>query len=265
MRTFSIGRPVLLLAAAAIGLVAEPESAIASQESPAPVSGYGSQMPETRDIQDDDDQNPGFLWVDYGAALWEEREAGSGKVCASCHGQAEETMRGVGAIYPKFDAGTGKLMNLEQRINRCRAENQEAAAWPWETRELLAMTAFIRHQSRGMPISVDIDGPARPFFEKGKAYFYRRMGQMDMSCAHCHENYVGKLLRSDLLTQAQINGWPVYSLGYTRIVSTHEIFRHCNQKIRAEELDFGAAEYVNLELYMSWRGNGLAIETPGVR
>lgn len=266
MKTFSTRRSFAMLAvAAATGLATGPGNVAASQRSPAPVSGYGSQMPETREIQDDDDQNPGFLWVDYGAELWEERAAESGKACASCHGQAEETMRGVGASYPKFDASSGKLINLEQRINRCRRENQQGAEWPWETRELLAMTAFIRHQSRGMPISIDIEGPAKPFFESGRAYFYQRMGQMDMSCAQCHEKHVGKHLRSDLLTQAQINGWPVYSLGYTRVVSTHEIFRHCNQKIRAQELEFGAEEYVNLELYMNWRGNGLAIETPAVR
>jgi sulfur-oxidizing protein SoxA len=232
---------------------------------PAPVSGYASQMPETRDIQDDDDQNPGFLWIDYGAELWDKADGTSGKSCASCHDRPEETMRGIGATYPKFDELTGRLINLEQRINRCRQKNQLATEWAWETQELLSITTLIRHQSRGMPISVNIDGAARPFFEKGQDYFYRRMGQMDMACANCHEKYVGKHLRSDLLTQAQINGWPVYSMGYTRVVSTHEIFRHCNQRIRAIELDFGADEYVNLELYMNWRGNGLLIETPAVR
>jgi sulfur-oxidizing protein SoxA len=127
------------------------------------------------------------------------------------------------------------------------------------------MTAFVRYQSRGLPVSVRIDGPADPFFKKSEAHFYRRMGQMDMSCADCHEKSVGKYFRADLLTQAQLNGWPVYSLGYACVVSTHELFRHCNEKIRAGILDYGADEYVDLELYMSWRGNGLPLETPGVR
>jgi len=230
-----------------------------------PVSGYGSQMPETRAIQDDDAINPGFLWVDYGAELWETADGRAGKSCADCHGSAEKTMRGVGAAYPKFDPSVGRPTNLEQRINRCRKENQQGEEWPWEKQELLAMTAFVRYQSRGMPVSVQIDGPAEPFFKKGEAHFYRREGQMDMSCADCHKKSVGKYLRSDLLTQAQLNGWPVYSLGYARVVSTHELFRHCNEKIRAGILDYGADEYVDLELYMSWRGNGLPLETPGVR
>jgi len=29
--------------------------------------------------------------------------------------------------------------------------------------------------------------------------------------------------------------------------------------------DYGAQELLNLELYIAWRANGLAIETPGVR
>lgn len=229
------------------------------------VSGYGSQRPETRAIQDDDAMNPGFLWVDYGAELWGTADGEAEKSCADCHGKAEQTMRGVGATYPKFDISAGRPVSLEQRINACRRKNQKASEWHWETRELLAMTTFIRLQSRGMPVSVRIDGPATPFFKQGESYFYRRRGQLDMSCADCHEKSVGKYLRDELLTQAQTNGWPVYSLGYTRVVSTHEVFRHCNEKIRAEILDFGADEYVDLELYMAWRGNGLAIETPAVR
>lgn len=262
---------VTLLAAAAVVLVGttglENFSAYgeSAKQLPAPVSGYGSQMPETRDIQDDDDLNPAFLWVDYGAELWEMPDGKAAKSCAACHGSVEETMRGVGASYPRFDQSSGKLINLEQRINRCRRDNQQAEEWQWESQELLAMTTLVRLQSRGMPVSVKVDGPAKPFFESGRSYFYRRRGQMDMSCADCHEKYVGKNLRADLLTQAQLNGWPVYSMGYTRVVSTHEVFRHCNLMIRAAELDYGADEYVDLELYMNWRGNGLLVETPGVR
>jgi sulfur-oxidizing protein SoxA len=35
--------------------------------------------------------------------------------------------------------------------------------------------------------------------------------------------------------------------------------------VRAEIPDYGAQELLELELYLAWRGNGLPVETPGVR
>jgi sulfur-oxidizing protein SoxA len=231
----------------------------------APVSGYFFRNKHTRAMQDDDMSNPGYLWIDEGSDLWSTVEGKAGKACADCHGTAEESMRSPGVSYPKYDPAAGRLINLEQRINRCRTENMQAPAWQWESRELLSITAYVRHQSRGLQVKIAIDGPARPFFEQGKAFFYRRLGQLDMSCAQCHEKYAGKHLRANLLSQAHINGFPIYSLGFQRTISLHELFRHCTKKMRATPYDLGAEEYVNLELYMAWRGNGLPVETPAVR
>ncbi len=150
------------------------DTALASPESVAvsgPASGYQYRMPETRAIQDDDDINPAFLWIEDGAEAWSRVEGAAGKACESCHGRAEETMKGVGVSYPKYHAPSGQPINLEQRINLCRTENMQAPAWAWETDELLAMTTYVKYQSRGMPVSVDIDGPARPFFEAGKDHY----------------------------------------------------------------------------------------------
>ncbi len=229
------------------------------------VSGYYFRSEGTRAMQDDDASNPGLLWVDQGRDIWSTVEGKVGKACVDCHDSAQDSMREAGVSYPKYDLSTGKLINLEQRINRCRTENMQAPAWRWESDELLAITAYVRHQSRGLPMNVRIDEKARPFFEQGKALFYRRLGQLDMSCAQCHEEHTDKLLRANLLSQAHINGYPLFSLGYQRVISLHEVFRHCNERLRATPYDFGAPEYVNLELYMAWRGSGLPIETPAVR
>ena len=241
--------------------LASPESAAVSGAA----SGYQYRMPETRAIQDDDEINPAFLWIEDAAEAWSRVEGATGKACASCHGRAEETMKGVGAGYPKYHAPSGKPINLEQRINLCRTENMQAPAWDWETDELLAMTTYVKYQSRGMPVSVDIDGPARPFFEAGKSLFHTRLGQIDMACSHCHDANTGKHLRAQRLSQGQINGFPNYFLGFQRQVSTHFMFRLCTERVRATPFDFGADEYIGLELYTDWRGRGLPVETPAVR
>lgn len=229
------------------------------------ISGYYFRTAETRELQDDDFMNPAFIWLEQGEELWSTAEGEAGKSCADCHGDAEESMKGVGATYPKYHEASGKLINLEQRINLCRTESMQAEPWKWESDELLGMTAYVKHQSKGMPVDVSVDGPAAPFFEKGKEFYYQRRGQLDMACATCHENNYGMYIRADLLSQGQSNGFPTYRLKWQKLGSLHRRFRGCNRQVRATPYANGSEEYVNLELYLAWRGQGLPVETPAVR
>jgi sulfur-oxidizing protein SoxA len=167
--------------------------------------------------------------------------------------------------YPRFDPTHGKLINLEQQINRCRAERLHAPPYPYESEALLALTTFVGWQSRGLPIDVRIDGPAQPFFEAGKAFFLRRRGQLDLACHHCHDQQAGQRLRGDVVSQGHTNGFPVYRHTWQTLGSTHRMFVWCNVSIRAEASAYGADDYVNLELFLAWRSRGLPVETPAVR
>ncbi|NNG03891.1 MAG: sulfur oxidation c-type cytochrome SoxA [Inquilinus sp.] len=229
------------------------------------ISGYEFRTPETQALQDDDFINPGFLWVENGEELWETADGAAGKSCESCHGDAEDSMNGVGARYPVYSEATGKPINLEQRINLCRTENMQAEPWRWESPELLGMMTFVRYQSRGVPVAVEIDGPMQPFFEAGREFYYQRRGQLDMSCASCHEANYGMSLRADMLSQGHSNGFPTYRLKWQGVGSLHRRFRGCNQQVRADRFGYGSDEYINLELYLAWRGMGLPVETPAVR
>ena len=112
---------------------------------------------------------------------------------------------------------------------------------------------------------VSIDGPAIPFFEKGKKFYFQRRGQLDMACAHCHVDNAGGIIRANILTQGQSNGFPVYRLKWQKPGSIHRRFRGCNKQVRAKPYGYGSDEYVNLELYLAWRGRGLQVETPAIR
>lgn len=228
-------------------------------------SGYDFAEPETRAMQDDDFSNPAMLWVDQGQALWGKAEGAAGRSCASCHDDAGRSMKGVGAAYPKYDDKLGKLLNLEQRINQCRTRHMQAEALPYESDALLALTAYVKTQSRGMPVSVAIDGPAAPFFELGRRFYETRRGQLDMACKTCHEENAGKYIRAERLSQGQSNGFPLYRLKWQKIGSLHKRFAGCNEEIRAEPFPPGSDDYVALELYLAWRGQGLPVETPAVR
>ena len=127
-------------------------------------------------MQDDDTANPGMLWVLEGATLWDRKPGTANRACADCHGDARVTMKGVAARHPAFEAAQGRPISLEQRIDRCRTERQGAPPLAHESRELLALTAHVARQSRGLPIAVTIDGarghssrPAAPSFTAGRA------------------------------------------------------------------------------------------------
>ncbi|MBM3557357.1 MAG: sulfur oxidation c-type cytochrome SoxA, partial [Alphaproteobacteria bacterium] len=147
----------------------------------------------------------------------------------------------------------------------CRTENMKAPAWRWESELFLGMATYVKHQSRGMPVNVANDGPARPFWEKGKAFYEERRGQMDLACMHCHENYAGNRLGVELLSQGHSNGFPSYRLKWQTHGSLHRRFEGCNEEVRAIPFPRGSDEYVNLELFVAWRSNGLPVETPSVR
>jgi len=215
-------------------------------------------------LQNDDFANPGMLWVERGEKLWSEPAGKAKQSCASCHKDAKASMRGVAASYPKVDAG-GKVFNLEARINACRVDHQGAEPFKYESEELLAITAYVARQSKGMPIAANIDGPAKAHFEAGEAAYRLRRGQMNLSCAHCHEANWGKRLLSETLSQGQPNAYPAYRMEWQTMGSLERRLRACLSGIRAEMLPYGSPEYLDLELYLAWRAQGLPIETPGVR
>jgi sulfur-oxidizing protein SoxA len=174
-------------------------------------------------------------------------------------------MRGVAARYPVFDKHLGRPITLEQRIQQCRVERQGVAAWPAESDALLGLTAYLGLQSRGMPVEVVIDGPARSFFEAGKTQFSTRQGQLNLSCSQCHDGLAGQRLGGSVIPQAHPNGYPEYRLEWQSMGSLERRIRNCLVGVRAEPLAPNAPEMVNLELYLGGRANGLPVETPAVR
>ncbi len=251
---------ILMFFSASAALIAH-----AADKPSAPLSGRTFQSTETQKLEADDGANPGMLWVEQGAALWQKTTGADGRSCAGCHRGADQSMKGIAAGYPKVDQRSGRLFNLEARINDCRVERMSVPALAHELPELLGLTAYVAHQSRGLPRRVAIDGAAKSFFEAGKAFYETRQGQLNVACTQCHDENVGKRLRGDKISQGQTNGWPAYRLEWQTFGSLHRRLRACSLGVRAEILDFGSPEYLALELYLAWRGEGLPMESPGVR
>jgi len=228
-------------------------------------SGYEFMARETRAMQDDDGTNPAMLWVLDGETLWQRKEGAAGKSCADCHGDARASMKGVATRYPAFNAARGRPVDLEQRIDMCRTEQQRATPLTFESKELLALTAYIGQQSRGMPIEIADDARIKPFLEAGRDMFTARQGQLNLSCAQCHDDNWGQKLAGAAIPQGHPTGYPLYRLEWQTLGSLQRRLRNCFFGMRAVSYSYGASELVDLELYLMWRARGMAVETPAVR
>lgn len=226
-------------------------------------SGYSFMTADTKAMQDDDTSNPGMLWVLDGETLWKRKTGSANKACADCH--ADGSMKGVAAHYPDFDKALGRPVNLEQRINLCRTNHQQAAPLAYESRDLLALSAFVARQSNGVAIEPPKNPELEPFVAKGHELFTQRQGQLNLACANCHDDNWDKRLAGSPITQGQPTGYPMYRLEWQSLGSLQRRLRACITGIRAQAYDFGSPELVELELYLKSRAMGMPVEAPAVR
>ena len=227
-------------------------------------SGWVFRTPETQAMQMDDFDNPALLFVEQGQALFDTVMGSEGESCSSCHDGAE-SLAGVRASYPQWDAEHGGVQTVEMQVNECMTERMGAEPLGYDSQDMRNISALISSASRGMVVDVAIDGPAQETWEWGQELYYTRFGQLELSCASCHEQNYGNNIRADHLSQGQINGFPTYRLKQANLVSVHNRFRGCIRDTRAETFSVGSPEFIALELYVSSRGNGLTIEGPAVR
>jgi sulfur-oxidizing protein SoxA len=116
-----------------------------------------------------------------------------------------------------------------------------------------------------MPIAAVGDPRLAPFVAQGKTLYERREGQINLSCAQCHNDNWGKNLAGNTVPQGHPNAYPLYRLEWQSVGSLQRRLRNCLVGMRAEPYSYGAPEYVALELYLRERASGMMIETPGVR
>jgi L-cysteine S-thiosulfotransferase len=219
-------------------------------------SGFADMSPATQALQNDDTQNPAWLWVQEGRQRFEAD-------CARCH--PADSLRGAAARYPAWDTASGKPVTLPQRINLCRERHLRQPPLPSESDTMLALHSHVALQSRGLPIQPDADTRLAPWRERGETLFKRRMGQLDFSCAQCHDQHAGGRLAGALIPQGHPTGYPIYRLEWQGMGSLQRRLRNCMVGVRAEPFGAGSEENTALELHLMQRAAGLPLETPAVR
>jgi L-cysteine S-thiosulfotransferase len=228
-------------------------------------SGFDQMGPDTQAMQSDDASNPAMLAVREGENLWSALPASGKPSCAGCHQEAPLTMKGVAARYPAFDTASDRPIDLPGRIQQCRTERQASPAWARESGPLLALTAYVGLQSRGATVEPSSDSRLAVFRDQGKQLFSQRIGQLNLSCAMCHDDNWGRRLGGSVIPQGHANGYPLFRLEWQGVGSLQRRIRNCLTGVRAEPFAYGDPALVNLELYLQERGAGLKVETPAVR
>nr|WP_255534397.1 sulfur oxidation c-type cytochrome SoxA [Polynucleobacter hallstattensis] len=226
-------------------------------------SSYYLMTPENRAMQDDSNLNPAVFWVMDGHSLWKEKAGIKNVSCASCHGDSGQKMTGVATQFPKMQKG--KLQTLEGQINQCRTVRQEAPVLAYESKELLALTAFVATQSKGLPIAVQETSQNKKDLQQGRQFFNERMGQLNLSCAQCHQDRAGLKLGGSLIPQGHPTAYPIYRIEWQTMGSLQRRLRNCMSGVRAQQFEYGSQEMAQLELFLIWRARGMPLETPGVR
>ena len=221
------------------------------------LSGLDHLSSTTRQMQLDDAQNPGMLWVEGGRQRFAEQ-------CSGCH--ATSAMTGVATRYPALDASTGQPVTLAGRIRQCHTSRMHQPPPAWESRALLELASYLGWRSRGLPIVRPGDEPVMiEAAERGRLLWAQRLGQVDLSCADCHDRLAGRRLAGSTIPQAHPTGYPIYRLEWQAVGSLQRRMRGCLSGVRAEPFPYGADEWIALEIHLRRRAAGMAVETPAVR
>src|SRR5262249_8294534 len=158
-------------------------------------------------MEDDDTANPAMLFVQAGEGLWKEKAGAANKACADCH--TVDSMKGAAARYPAIPPGAERPVDLEGPINLCPARYQPAEAPRTSApgprraggRALRAPGPFVALRSRGLPTAPPDDPRLAPLVAEGEAIWRRRQGQLNLSCATCHDDNAGKSLAGAAIPQ----------------------------------------------------------------
>jgi L-cysteine S-thiosulfotransferase len=202
---------------------------------------------------------PPFLGdIDRGKTLWD-TPFRNGRTYADC---LPDGGRMVAGKYPMFEPRENRVITFEMALNRCRRDNGEPEYRYDDRATMGVLTAYARGLSDGMRMDIRVEGDAaRAKYEEGRRLFFRRIGQMNFSCANCHVDNAGKIMRMETIspTVGQAPHFPVFR-GGDELYTLHMRYTRCMQQVRAQPFPMGSEAFNNLEYFHSYLSNGLPLQ-----
>ena len=197
--------------------------------------------------------------LDKGKKMWD-TPFKNGKKYADCFSNGGKN---AAAMYPMFDDKKNAVVIFEDALNDCRVANgEEAYADITDAKTMGTLLSYARSLSDGAKVNVKVNGAAAlAAYEDGKHTFYARAGQLNFSCANCHQLSAGVRLRSELLSPAlgHTTHWPVFR-GGDNLVTLQNRYKGCHNSVRHVPDKPGSTRYKNLEYFESYMSNGLTMQ-----
>jgi sulfur-oxidizing protein SoxA len=202
--------------------------------------------------------------VDEGKRLFETKFTDGGSYADCLPGGGVGTRQD----YPYFDTKRAVVVTLPVAINECRQRHGEAPL-DVEAGPMASITAYLASTSRGKKTAVVVpdDPRARAALEAGRALFSDPHGPSGLSCAGCHVQGAGA--RPDGGTIAPALGilasFPIYRSGWGGMGTAARRIRSCDASMGGGKLPADAEPYREIEYYLSYMSDGVAVAGPGAR
>ena len=195
--------------------------------------------------------------IERGKKIWN-KPFKNGKTFSDCFKRG-----GIGqaANFPKYNSATDTVVTFEMEINNCLSKNGEKTFKYNDVDTMGVVTAYARKLSDGFPTNIEIThAGAVKKFNKGRETFFKRIGQLNLSCASCHITYAGNFFRDERISPAigQTPNYPVFR-GGEFLFTLHMRYQRCMEAMRANPFKAGSSELNNLEYFHSYLSNELPL------
>ena len=181
-------------------------------------------------------------------------------------------MKGVATRYPKYVKAFQRVMSIEDFLT---VHAPETTGLPMlsQSEDNLNLTMLVKMQSNGMPVRVDIaNREAKAAYERGRASFFKRVGQRNHACADCHTKGAGRgadrFLGGRLLGDAEAGftkHFPLWRTSQGTVWDMRKRMQWCMTPLGMNMLPADAVEYAELELFLTAFDNGKEMSVPGIR
>jgi sulfur-oxidizing protein SoxA len=218
----------------------------------------------------DPTNNPGVLVAEDAETQWTTKGP-AGKACADCHvGGPERSMKGVATRYPRVLPQYKRVMSIEDFLT-VHGPEITGTPLPAESEANLTMAVLVKMASNGMPVAIDTSSPeTRAALARGKASFYRRVGERNHACADCHtpdkgaNKFLGGRLLGDV-TAGLTRHFPTWRTSQTELWDMRKRMQWCMTPLGMNMLPSDSIEYAELEFYLTTFDVGKPISVPGIR
>jgi sulfur-oxidizing protein SoxA len=218
----------------------------------------------------DPTNNPAILRAEGAEARWAARGP-AGKACADCHaGGVDVAMKGVAPRYPRFVPAFRRVMAIEDFL-AVHGPETTGRPLPGESADNLDLTVRIKMASNGLPVAMDTtSAEARAALARGRASFYRRVGERNHACADCHtpdkgaNKFLGGRLLGDV-TAGLTRHFPTWRTSQNDVWDMRKRMQWCMTPLGSNMLPADSIEYAELELYLTSFDRGKPLSVPGIR